>query len=106
VPLAWTTSPFDHGPCGTDLRLVNGAGCFDVNDDAELHVGEIVVGVSKECRPLDSNLKQDVSDHRSMFYGLVRFGYLIQGEDAANGMHHLSLTAPLRYSLSSFFTQR
>src|SRR5437588_9631996 len=27
--------PFDHGPCGADLGLANGAGCLDVNDDAE-----------------------------------------------------------------------
>src|SRR4030081_1481977 len=47
--------PFDHGPCGADLGLANGAGCLDVNDDAELHVNEIVVGVSKECRPLVSS---------------------------------------------------
>jgi len=44
--------PFDHGPCRADLGLANGARGFDVNDDAELHVDEIVVGVSEECRPL------------------------------------------------------
>src|SRR5438874_10369889 len=41
--------PFEHGPCCADLGLANGAGCLDVNDDAELHVDEIVVGVSEEC---------------------------------------------------------
>jgi hypothetical protein len=35
-----------------DLGLANGAGHLDVNDDAELHVDEIVVGVSEECWPL------------------------------------------------------
>src|SRR5450631_3699492 len=38
-----------HGLCRADLGLANGAGGLDVNDDAELHVDEIVVGVSKEC---------------------------------------------------------
>jgi hypothetical protein len=37
-----------------DLGLANRAGCLDVNDNTELHVDEIVVGVSKECRPLVS----------------------------------------------------
>src|SRR4030088_3155534 len=44
--------PFDHGPCGAYLGLTNGAGCLDVNDDAELHIDEIVVRVSEECRSL------------------------------------------------------
>ena len=44
--------PLDHGLCCADLGLANGAGCLDINDDAELHVDQIVVGVSKECRPL------------------------------------------------------
>src|SRR4029077_990299 len=35
----------DHGPCRADL----GTGGFDIKDDAELHVDEIVVGVSEEC---------------------------------------------------------
>ena len=43
--------PVDHGPCRADLGLANGAGCFDVNDDAALHVDKVVVGVSEECRP-------------------------------------------------------
>jgi hypothetical protein len=34
----------------TDLGLTNGAGCLDVNDSAELHVNEIVVGATKKCR--------------------------------------------------------
>ena len=42
----------DHGLCGADLGLPNGAGGLDVNDDAELYVDEIVVGISKECRSL------------------------------------------------------
>lgn len=45
---------FDHGLRRADLGLANGAGCLDVNDDAELHVDEIIVGVCKECRPLVS----------------------------------------------------
>jgi hypothetical protein len=45
---------FDHGLCRADLGLPNGARGLDVNDDAELHVDEIVVGVSKECRSLMS----------------------------------------------------
>src|SRR4029079_9346098 len=32
----------------------NGTGSLDVNDHPELHVDEIVVGVSEECRPLVS----------------------------------------------------
>ena len=44
--------PFDHGFCCADLGLANGAGGLDINDDAELHVDEIVVGVREECRPL------------------------------------------------------
>jgi AraC-like DNA-binding protein len=39
-------------PCRADLGLANGAGCLDINDDAELHVDEIVVGIGEECRPL------------------------------------------------------
>jgi hypothetical protein len=39
----------DHGLRRADLGLANGTGCFDVNDDAELHIDEIVVRVSEEC---------------------------------------------------------
>src|SRR4051794_8765540 len=46
--------PFDHGLCRANLGLANGPGCLDVNDDAELHVDEIVVRVSEECRSLVS----------------------------------------------------
>ena len=45
----------DHGPRRADFGLANGAGRLHVNDDTELHVDEIVVGVSKECRPLGSS---------------------------------------------------
>jgi hypothetical protein len=45
---------FDHGLRRADLSLTNGAGCLDVNDDAELHVDEIVVGVCEEGRSLVS----------------------------------------------------
>src|SRR4029453_8861034 len=44
----------DHRLCGADLGLPNGAGGLHVNDDAELHVDEIVVGISEECRSLVS----------------------------------------------------
>jgi len=44
----------DHGLRRTDLGLTNSTGRFDVNDDAELDVDEIVVGVSEECRSLVS----------------------------------------------------
>jgi hypothetical protein len=44
--------PFDHGLRCADLGLANGAGCLDINDDTELHVDQIVVGVSTECWPL------------------------------------------------------
>src|SRR5947199_5890215 len=44
----------DHSLCRADFGLPNGAGGLDVNDDAELHVDEIVVGISKECRSLVS----------------------------------------------------
>ena len=40
----------DHGLCRADLGLANGAGCLDVNDDPELNVNEIVIGVREECR--------------------------------------------------------
>src|SRR4051795_800304 len=42
--------PIDHGPGRADLSLTNGAGCLNVNNDAKLHVDEVVVGVSKKCR--------------------------------------------------------
>src|SRR4029077_19351115 len=45
----------DHGLRRANLGLTNGAGCLDVNDDAELHIDEIVVGVSEECRSLVSS---------------------------------------------------
>jgi hypothetical protein len=38
-----------------DLGLTNGAGGLDVNNDAELHVDEIIVGVSEKCRSLVSS---------------------------------------------------
>jgi hypothetical protein len=41
----------DHGLCSADFGLANGAGCLDINDDAELHVDQIVIGVRKEGRP-------------------------------------------------------
>src|SRR5579859_3094310 len=44
----------EHGPRRADLGLANGAGCLHVNDDAELDVDEIVVGVSEERWPLVS----------------------------------------------------
>src|SRR4029077_18257895 len=44
--------PFDHGFCCADLGLANSAGGLDIHDDAELHVDEIVAGVSEECWPL------------------------------------------------------
>src|ERR1700722_10923605 len=44
----------EHGLRRADLGLANGAGCLHVNDDAELHVDEIVVGVSEERWPLVS----------------------------------------------------
>src|SRR6478609_9552950 len=44
--------PLDHGLCRADLGLADGAGCFNINDDAELHVDEVVVGVSEESRSL------------------------------------------------------
>src|SRR4051794_907294 len=46
--------PFDHGLCCADFGLANGAGGLNVNDDAELHVDEIVVGIREEGRPLVS----------------------------------------------------
>src|ERR1700704_6044122 len=44
----------DHGSGRPDLCLPDGAGGLDINDDAELHIDEIVVGVRKECRYLVS----------------------------------------------------
>src|SRR3954471_6600867 len=44
----------DHGLRRADLGLANGAGRFDIDDDAELHVDQIIVGVSEECWPLVS----------------------------------------------------
>src|SRR5207237_8256229 len=45
----------DHGLRCADLGLTNGTGSLNVNDDAELHVDEIIVGVSEERRPLVSS---------------------------------------------------
>src|SRR3954467_2265077 len=42
----------DHCPGRADLSLANGAGCLNVNNDPELHVDEVVVGVSKSAGPL------------------------------------------------------
>src|ERR1700727_476056 len=44
----------DHRPRRSDLGLANGAGGLDINDDAELHVDEIVIGVREERRSLVS----------------------------------------------------
>src|ERR1700712_3861259 len=44
----------DHGLRRADLGLANGAGGLDIDDDAELHINQIIVGVSEECRPLVS----------------------------------------------------
>ena len=53
-PLRLETEAFlcslDHGLRRSDLGLANGAGGLDINDDAELHVDEIIVGVGEECR--------------------------------------------------------
>src|SRR6516165_5410578 len=38
----------DHGLSCSDLCLPNGAGCFDIHDDAELNVDEIIVRVGEE----------------------------------------------------------
>ena len=46
----------DHGSRRTDLGLANGAGRVDINDDAELHVEEIVARVREECRSLCARL--------------------------------------------------
>src|SRR5436190_14546495 len=46
--------PLDHGLRRTDLGRTYGAGRLDVDNDAELHVNEIIVGISKECRSLVS----------------------------------------------------
>jgi hypothetical protein len=45
--------PFDHGAAPTSAWRMERDG-FNVNDDAELHVDEIVVGVSEERRSLVS----------------------------------------------------
>src|SRR5712675_2581202 len=45
----------NHGPRRSDLGLADGAGGLDINDDAELHIDEIIVGVSEECRSLVSS---------------------------------------------------
>ena len=44
--------PLNHGPRRTDLGLANGAGGLDINDDAELHVDEIIVEEAKNAGPL------------------------------------------------------
>src|SRR5580692_6584409 len=46
---------FEHGLRRTNLGLANGARGLDVNDDAELDVDEVIVGVSEECRALMSS---------------------------------------------------
>src|SRR5690348_7768488 len=42
---------FDHGLDRANFGLADGARCLDVHDDAELHVNQIIVGISKERRP-------------------------------------------------------
>src|SRR6201989_237686 len=42
----------NHGSGRPDLGLPDGARGLDINDDAELHIDEIIVGVSEECRAL------------------------------------------------------
>src|SRR5258708_5999720 len=49
-PQEWD-SPRCSCPRRADLSLANGAGCFHVNDDTELHVGGIVVGVRRMPAP-------------------------------------------------------
>ena len=39
----------DHRLRRADLGLTDGSGSFDVNNDAELDVNEIVIGIGKEC---------------------------------------------------------
>src|ERR1700722_12153451 len=46
--------PLDHGLRRADLGLTNGARGFDINDDAELYIDQIVIRISEECRPLVS----------------------------------------------------
>src|SRR5437879_9413756 len=41
--------PLDHRLRGADLGLPDSARGLDIHDDPELHVDEIVVGVSEEC---------------------------------------------------------
>ena len=43
----------NHGLGRTHLGLADGAGGFDIHDDAELHVDEIIVGVGEERRALE-----------------------------------------------------
>ena len=43
--------PLDHCLSGTDLCLPNGTGGFDVQDDAELNVNEILVRIGEERWP-------------------------------------------------------
>src|SRR6476659_6458710 len=43
--------PLDHCFSCTDLCLPNGAGGFDVQDDAELNVNEIIVRIGEERWP-------------------------------------------------------
>src|SRR6185312_6186260 len=43
--------PLDHRLCGADLSLTHGSRRFDINDDAELDINEIIIGISKECWP-------------------------------------------------------
>jgi hypothetical protein len=39
----------NHCFCRADLGLANGPRCFNVNDDSELHVDEVIVGVREEA---------------------------------------------------------
>src|SRR4029077_20760562 len=45
--------PFNHGPRRADLGLANGAGGFDVNDDAELHVDESCRSTRRTLAPCE-----------------------------------------------------
>src|SRR5580700_3559841 len=44
-------SPFDHRLRRINLSLTNGSGSLDINDDAELDINEIIIGIGKECWP-------------------------------------------------------
>ena len=66
--------PFDDGPCRADLGLADGAGCFNVNDDAELHVDVSVPCNSPACIRRARVLA--LKERPSIFFDYIRIAHV------------------------------